>query len=996
MRDFRSVKTTAAFSKKILPGVIASVIAVGVQAQDIEEVLVTGIKSSLTQSVDVKRNSASVVDAISAEDIGKLPDNTIADSLQRIPGIQIRRTAGEGSTVNIRGMSQVSTLLNGEQFLSAGSITTIQPELSDVPAELLSQVDVLKSSQAKTLSAGVGGTIDLKTRRPLNMDEGWTFAGSAEASQGNYTDDTTGHKVSGFASFNNGEDFGVLVTVTNSDATMANYRYGMYTDWWFRGYNEDDSWPGHPEGTAGDLNGDGDTNDQIFGTIDYGITNKLTERERTGISVSAQYQLNDDVELIADVFHTKMDQVETINGLIADNSWSAYDWATLDPTTATNRGPSKAGGSGKDFWTADITHLDAPRVIAKSEAQVDERESTNINLQANVQFNDNLKASFRYIHGDAENNHTVAMADSYLTSGAQTGLSTIVNGVASPANPNGWGAADGASVPVTFDWSGEHPSIVYPQGFGQSINEYALVSHFSSGNYVNKAELDVLRADGTYEFFNDNNLVLDFGVRFADREVSRFQYDLVSPFTTKDVNGNDITVYSKWKDSGLSAQVVETNGVKTFGDTIGQTYTFTDLLDKGMISRVSDFGPASDGNSYYFINNSELKNPMAFSDKLEGGSLKRQDGAQSYVVEEQVQTAYFQANWDGELLFPYQANLGVQYVKTDLDISKSVMSDVTSVATIDGVTLGALDGVAADIIGVNTISRSDEDWLPRFNIGFDTSDDTKVRFAYTKTMMQMDANNLGLGRVYTTNNRPDKGYFEVTSASENGNPYLDPWRADNFDLSFEWYFAPSSMLSVGAFYVDVETSIGKENVQIDAVVNSDGSAPERPTIGLERVINQKGSTLQGLEVGFQQAFDFLPGAWAGLGTTINYTWTDSEGDGKGFAGESLPMSDNSENQVNAVLWYEWDQWQARVAYNYRSERFIGTSWNDGAPAAWWQAPTSYVDASVSYDWNDNVTVYVQGTNLTKEYEETYMQWSDVKVNQNIYEARYTLGIRAKF
>src|SRR5690606_15551529 len=97
MRDFRSVKTTAAFSKKILPGVIASVIAVGVQAQDIEEVLVTGIKSSLTQSVDVKRNSASVVDAISAEDIGKLPDNTIADSLQRIPGIQIRRTAGEGS-----------------------------------------------------------------------------------------------------------------------------------------------------------------------------------------------------------------------------------------------------------------------------------------------------------------------------------------------------------------------------------------------------------------------------------------------------------------------------------------------------------------------------------------------------------------------------------------------------------------------------------------------------------------------------------------------------------------------------------------------------------------------------------------------------------------------------------------------------------------------------------------------------------------------------------
>lgn len=986
MRDFRSVKTTAAFSKKILPGVIASVVAVGVQAQDIEEVLVTGIKSSLTQSVDVKRNSASVVDAISAEDIGKLPDNTIADSLQRIPGIQIRRTAGEGSTVNIRGMSQVSTLLNGEQFLSAGSITTIQPELSDVPAELLSQVDVLKSSQAKTLAAGIGGTIDLKTRRPMDMDEGWTFAGSAEASQGNYTDNTTGHKISGFASFNNGEDFGVLVTVTNSDATMANYRYGMYTDWWFRGYNENGDWPGQANAT--DLTGDGDTNDQVFGTIDYGVTNKLTERERTGISLSAQYQLNDNVELIADVFHTKMDQVETINGLVADNSWYAYDWITPDTSTATNRGQSQAGGTGKDFWTADVVNLDAPRVIAKSEAQVDKRESTNINLQANVHFSDNLTASFRYIHGEAENDHTVAMADSFLTSGAQTGLSTVVGGVSAPVHPNGWGTTTGETVPVTFDWSGKHPSLVYPSGFGQSINDYALVSYFSSGNYLNEAELDVFRADGSYEFFNDNALKLDFGFRFAEREVSRFQYDYVTPYTRTGADGSEVSVWSKWNDSGLAIQ----NG----GDTISETFSFTDLLDMGMISRVSDFGPASDGNSYYFINNTELTNPNAFVNKLNSGAVIRQDGAQSYIVDEKSQTAYIQASWEGEFVFPYQANAGVQYVKTDIDVSQYTPSANATQATINGVTRPALDGVAPDITGVTVTSRSDEEFLPRFNIGFDTSDDTKLRFAYTKTQMQMDANNLGLGLVYTTNNNPAAGYFEVVSASRNGNPLLNPWQADNFDLSFEWYFAPSSMLSVGAFYVDVESSIGKENLQIPSVPNSDGSAPTRDTINLETVVNKPGSSLQGLEFGFQQAFDFLPGAWAGLGTTLNYTWTDSDGGDIDFNGKSMPMSDNSENQVNAVLWYEWDQWQARVAYNYRSERYIGQSWNDGAPAAWWQAPTSYVDASVSYDLNDNVTLYVQGTNLTKEYEETYMQWSDVKVNQNIYEARYTFGVRAKF
>jgi outer membrane receptor protein involved in Fe transport len=110
----------------------------------------------------------------------------------------------------------------------------------------------------------------------------------------------------------------------------------------------------------------------------------------------------------------------------------------------------------------------------------------------------------------------------------------------------------------------------------------------------------------------------------------------------------------------------------------------------------------------------------------------------------------------------------------------------------------------------------------------------------------------------------------------------------------------------------------------------------------------------------------------------------------------MPMTDNSEDQVNLVLWYQLDKWQGRIAYNYRSERFIGEAQNDGHPMAWWSSPTNYVDASVSYDINDNFTVYLQGQNITEEFESTYMQWKDVMVSQNVYEARYTLGVRAKF
>lgn len=983
------MKQSSRFCKSLLSTWVAAV-AFGsassiAHAQDdnymVEEVVVTGIRASLTNSVNVKRESASVVDAISAEDIGKLPDTTIADSLQRVPGIQIRRSAGEGANVNVRGMPQVSTLMNGEQFLSASSITTTQPEFTDIPAELLSRVDVLKSAQASTLAAGVAGTIDLKARRPFDLDSGWTFAGSAEGSQGNYTDDDTGYKVTGFAGFNNGDNFGALLSVTNSEATLANYRYGMYSDGWFRGYNEDGGWPGRD--VPADLTGDGDTDDAVFGTIDYGVTNRIAERERLGVSGTVQFQLNDRVELLADAFYTKMEQGDFVNGLIADNAWSKYDWVYPDQSTMVNRGPSANSPHGKDFYTASVVNLEALRVLAKSETQMSDRESLNLNLQANIEVNDNLSGSVRYVHGKATAEHTRNFADAFITSGAQHGLQTSKDGVKAPVNPNGFGPD---RVDVVADFSGKHPTFSYPQNFGQDINSYALVSSFADQNRDEEATLDVFRIDGTYEF--NDGMKLDFGYRFADREVVREQFDYVAPFVVKDAEGNDVTVYSKWKDSGLE-------GVKG-GDTIGQTFRFTDLQDRGFITTINDFGPASDGNSYYFIDTRAMQNNLAFHEQLYPGNVKVQDGRESYIVEEKTQSFYVQASFEGDSGLPYQANIGLQYIETDLDITKYDM-DFKYELEVDGVTYPTLDGTPNRIAGNQVISRSFNDFLPRANIAFDTSDDTKLRLAYTKTMMQMDANNLGRGRLFTTNYDSENNVFKSVSAAEYGNPYMDPWRSDNLDASFEWYFIDGGMITLGAFRVDVETAIATRGTQIDTVPDSDGvNRNPDGKIDLTVVENTAGNVIKGWELGYQQGFDFLPGAWGGLGTTINYTYTTGTGSEQDFYGKTAPMADNSKHQVNAVLWYEYDQWQARIAYNYRSERYIGSQWIDGNPAAWWQAPTSYVDASISYDINDNVSVYLQGTNLTEEYEETYMQWSDVVVNQNIYEARYTLGVRAKF
>ena len=152
-----------------------------------QEVVVTGIRAAQQRAVNIKRNAASVVDAISAEDIGKLPDVTISDSLQRIPGVQIRRDAGEGSTINIRGLPQVTTLMNGEEFLGANSITNVQPNFNDIPSQLFSGADVIKSSTANLLDAGITGTVNLRTRRPFDLKSGVTVAATAEGDYGDRT-----------------------------------------------------------------------------------------------------------------------------------------------------------------------------------------------------------------------------------------------------------------------------------------------------------------------------------------------------------------------------------------------------------------------------------------------------------------------------------------------------------------------------------------------------------------------------------------------------------------------------------------------------------------------------------------------------------------------------------------------------------------------------------------------------------------------------------------
>ena len=190
----------------------------GPTADELQEVTVTGVRASQIRAIEIKRLAPSIQDSISAENIGQLPDVTITDALQRITGVQINRDAGVGSSVDVRGLPQVGTMLNGEVFITPDQIDSQQPDFTTLPATLFNQVDVIKSPTAGQTASGISGSLDLHTYRPWDLPHGFTYNYSADGERGS-TSRKTGPEASGLVSFNDDDRWGLLVHGDFSDTT---------------------------------------------------------------------------------------------------------------------------------------------------------------------------------------------------------------------------------------------------------------------------------------------------------------------------------------------------------------------------------------------------------------------------------------------------------------------------------------------------------------------------------------------------------------------------------------------------------------------------------------------------------------------------------------------------------------------------------------------------------------------------------------------------------
>lgn len=209
----------------------------GPSADDSEVVIITGIRGSQRSAIKIKKDDDRFSDSIVAEDIGKLPDVTIADSLQRVTGVQIQREAGEGGRISLRGMPNVLTTINNEVMLSATNITSTEPNYADLPSQLIASSTVYKSMSAELLGGGVAGVVEMRTRKPLDLKPGFNLAGSLERSYGSKSE-AANYNGSVFAGYRSKDKrWGIIVTAAATTGENSNFRnnfdnnsYDLQTD----------------------------------------------------------------------------------------------------------------------------------------------------------------------------------------------------------------------------------------------------------------------------------------------------------------------------------------------------------------------------------------------------------------------------------------------------------------------------------------------------------------------------------------------------------------------------------------------------------------------------------------------------------------------------------------------------------------------------------------------------------------------------------------------
>lgn len=941
--------------KKALSLIISSVLcSYGAQAQEtqasaknekkaedkVEVIQVTGLKSSIKESLFIKQNSVNVVDAIVAEDIGKFPDQNIAEALQRVTGITITRNGGEGQNVIVRGLGgdyNVATI-NGRRMASEHNSRNFNYDL--IASELLSGVDVYKSPVARTQEGGIGSVINIKTRRPLDFD-GFTLSGSVK---GIYEDRV--QEIDPQASFLISDTFfdgtfGALFTGVYSERTLRTDRYdgqGFYNE-------GNESWIAVRQ----DVDGDGEfdeTIDKEYGSIIPGYVrydNWQDNRERIGASLALQWMPNDEIEMAFDSLYSSYDTDGTRNAL----SFVTYDesWTPGIPNV-TNLGFNDEGLVNKltldNGAMAEVINSSTPR----------RTEAFQVGLNTLWHYSPALVFEADVSHSATKNKNS---------------------------GDNRFIVARGFVKDVTIDASSGNllPDIHMSEPL---TSDAPFGAHYSynSGEEV-EDEITEIRLGGEWALDHEYITTVRFGVHYGKqtKDRSNFRSANASMFS----NGGayfESDTYKHYNPDLSSAEDMFGLNLFRLPKDVLLDANFDNFLS-GVAGKHPEPWARFDYDKLFAFYESISKE--AANEQIKGSPQPKD----SFSLSETTTAAFVEVDIENEIFdLPFTLNLGIRAVETEvkstgysLNIDKVKLQDVEKEDD-DGNIEEVLQFVGKQEQYQEAVTYTDSytDVLPSLNFKLNLRDDLVYRFNAAKVLTRP---NIGYLKAWSSVNLSKQEY----SASS---PGLEPMRANQFDTALEWYFSEYGALTTAYFYKDIEST--NPVFAETGITKIDG----RDFRTKSYVTGEYGADVQGLEIAYQQAFtELLPAPFDGLGVQFNYTYVKSEDEDPEKAG--LPFIRMPKNSYNAVIYYEKDGIQARLAYNWRNKMLINPEEWGGAS---WEVDYGQLDFSSSYDVNENTTVNFSIRNMTNESNWHYVDRPEQVRFLSTYGRVFNLGVNMKF
>jgi iron complex outermembrane recepter protein len=932
-------------------------------ADDTGVVVVTGFRNSLQTALSDKKKSNGVIDVIRAEDISKFPDANLAESLQRVPGVSISRVAGEGRSITVRGLppSFTRVRINGMEAQSVSGATTSDRgigtgrgfDFNTFSSDLFSNLTVRKTASPETIEGSLGATVDLHTSRPFDY-KGFTAVVNGQIGYNTLSKETEDRKFSGVISNRWDTSIGQIGVLASLAYTKRHYYEDQF--------------------------GSGGWNP---GSVDGGFC--------TPVGVAPQVPANDAAK--------GTDALNCATGVARPAAGDPLYAQASASTTFFPRLPRYGR----------FEH-DQERTGASLSAQWRPQQGTTINFDAlysnyDVTREESWLEGFSFARAISQNGKpqtAVRELILYPAGTSQTAGANFNKAVSDVA----YGRFDGVDVRsdtqhdefennfTQFTLSGSHD-------FNDKWSINGLIG-------VSKSEFDQ-KAQTTIMFQRQNaGMTVDFRNN-RDQPIITHNFDVTNPdnysFSAPDGTANTANAEIRLNPSMVTNEykTVEANLIYRHSENLvlktglhHNTFTFdikawqrpNTFLVPNMtqqqlrdVTRTVEF-PGDGLDSGVFPNAWATIDYDKFvaAHNIYSGAAPYQlvvNNGNTRGVEEKVDSAYIQAELVSQIGdMTLRTEGGIRYAKTHLNAR--------------GIIVGQTNPVF--------VEHEYDDLLPSINATLEVTPEFYLRGSAARVVTRPE-----LGFLTPGGNLALTG----TPSLSSGNPFLEPIRADNLDLSAEWYFSRGSLLSAGIFYKDIKSYVQNASRQMSFVetglplslLGSSGVDPNNTPITVTQPVNTEGGPLKGFELNYQQSFSFLPGWLSHTGALVNYTFVDSDITynlaGGGTTTQSLIGL--SKNAYNATAYYEDEKVSVRMSASYRSKFIIALPANNPLQDLEGVDENLVFDLSASYQFTPKLRLTVEGLNIFDRFNRQYID--STRNSTFVYNhlgAQWNVGLQYKF